>query len=371
MSPTDDEQLDRLLEAVSTLGSNLDVDDVLQRVASLARSLMNAKYGAIGVLNEDKTALAQFIHDGIDDETAAAIGPLPEGKGILGRIIHHPVPLLLPHLENHPESFGFPEHHPSMDSFIGVPITAHGEVFGNLYLTDKRDGEFSAADERFAVALARVAGAFIENAALHERVKNIAIVEDRERIARDLHDTVLQRIFGAGLQLQRIAKAGDDKQRIDIEHIIEELDAIMGDIRSSIFSLQPYELTEGSVREQLVQVIDRVTLTSRLVPAVHLDGRLAADVPPAIAQELIAVLEEGLANVVKHAEATHVDIEVRIENGELMFDLIDDGRGTTGPRLGGQGLQNMEHRAKRLGGEFSCQPAAQGGTHLHWQVPLS
>src|SRR5262249_52393234 len=153
------------------------------------------------------TRLEDFITVGIDESTHRLIGDLPEGQGVLGLLIVDAQPIRLPDIKKHPNSYGFPPNHPPMTSFLGVPIRVRGEVFGNLYLTEKTsDPEFPEVDEELRVGLAAAAGVAIENARLHNRVQELAVVEDRERIARDLHDTVIQRLFATGLALQATAR---------------------------------------------------------------------------------------------------------------------------------------------------------------------
>src|SRR5918993_5677482 len=199
--------LRQLLDAVLTVGMDLDLPAMLERIVEAAVELVGATYGALGVLDDSGTRLAQFITVGIDDETHRAIGDLPEGHGILGLLIVDAKPLRLPDLSEHPDSYGFPPNHPPMRSFLGVPIRVRDEVFGNLYLTDKTSAEvFTDIDEELVVALAAAAGVAIENARLHNLVREMALLEDRERIARDLHDTVIQRLFATGLRLQAAAR---------------------------------------------------------------------------------------------------------------------------------------------------------------------
>ena len=174
--------------------------------------MTGARYGAIGVLNDERTALAEFITVGLDPEQEERIGPRPKGLGVLGLLIADPHPLRLADIGAHPESFGFPLNHPPMTSFLGVPIKVRDEVDGNLYLTDKVGWtEFTAQDEALVGALALGAGIAIENTRLHQRVQKVAVYDDRDRLARDLHDNVIQRLFAAGLSLQ--AMAGSQLQR--------------------------------------------------------------------------------------------------------------------------------------------------------------
>ena len=184
-------RLRELLDAVLAVGSDLDLSAILNRIVNSAASLVDARYGALGVLDPSGTKLVEFHSSGLDDETRRAIGALPEGHGVLGLLIVDPKPLRLPDLSKHPDSYGFPPNHPEMTSFLGVPIKGRDKIFGNLYLTEKTTGEvFTDVDEELVVALAAAAGVAIDNARMHARMGEVALVEDRERIARDLHDTV-------------------------------------------------------------------------------------------------------------------------------------------------------------------------------------
>ena len=238
------QSLRELLDAVLVLGSDLDPPSMLRRIVEAAVGLVDARYGALGVLDDTGTRLSQFITVGIDDATHDRIGELPEGHGILGLLIIDAKPLRLPDLNAHPDSFGFPPNHPPMQSFLGVPVLVRGEVFGNLYLTDKTTAaEFSGVDEELAVGLAAAAGVAIQNVRLQARVQNFALVEDRERIARDLHDTVIQRLYATGLSLQATARglagiAGSDVALARIEGAVDDLDLTVKHIRSAIFGLE-------------------------------------------------------------------------------------------------------------------------------------
>src|SRR5262245_19382924 len=230
--------IQELLDAITSIGTDLSLPRVLRRIVESARSLVAANYGALGVIGEDQH-LSEFITAGIDRDRYDAIGHLPEGHGILGLLIVDPRPLRLRDLGKHEQSYGFPAHHPDMHSFLGVPILVRDAVFGNLYLCDKRGAdEFSDEDERLAMALAAAAGVAIENARLMERVEEVAVVEDRERIARDLHDKVIQRLFAAGMTLQTLAPVPGRKELSNrINDVIDELDVTIREIRSTIFAL--------------------------------------------------------------------------------------------------------------------------------------
>src|SRR6478752_1014263 len=245
-------RLRELLDAVLALTSDLDAPTVLRRIVEAAVELVDARFGALGVLDDTGTSLAQFITVGIDDDTHALIGELPKGHGILGSLIVDAQPLRLPDLREHPDSFGFPPHHPPMRSFLGVPIRVRDEVFGNLYLTDKTTAEvFTDVDEELVVGLAAAAGIAIDNARLHTHMQELMLLEDRERIARDLHDTVVQRLFATGLSLQataRLVRTDADGAVTRIEAAIDDLDLTVKHIRSAIFGLEASRVASRGLR---------------------------------------------------------------------------------------------------------------------------
>jgi signal transduction histidine kinase len=368
-------QLRRLLDAVMTVGTDLSLPAVLQRIAESARELVDARYCALGVLDPTRTHLSEFITVGVDDETRAAIGDLPKGHGILGLLIVEPRPIRLPDLKEHPDSFGFPPNHPPMTTFLGVPLFVRGEVFGNLYLTEKASGEvFTDVDEELAMGLAAAAAVAIENARLHDRGRELSMLEDRERIARDLHDTVIQRLFATGLVLQsthRLA-AGNPELQDRLQQAVDDLDVTVRQIRSAIFELDTRRNPGRSLRREVLDLAGESTRPLGFDPAVRFDGPVDAAVPDDVGEHLLATLREALANVARHAGATRVDVEVRVTD-HLTLEVVDDGRGgVTGSTATGHGLRNMGRRAEALGGSLSVGPSSAGrGTCLRWSVPLA
>ena len=301
--------LRELLDAVLALGSDRDPPSMLRRIVEAAIGLADARYGALGVLDDTGTRLAQFITVGIDDTTHSLIGELPEGRGILGHLIVDAKPLRLPDLREHPDSFGFPPNHPPMRSFLGVPIRVRDEVFGNLYLTDKTTAEvFTDVDEELVVGLATAAGIAIENARLHTRVREFALVEDRERIARDLHDTVIQRLFATGLSLQRTARlvpTDADAAVARIEAAVDDLDLTVKHIRSAIFKLESSRATSGGgLRDDVLLLGRQAAGALGFEPRCFFDGPVDSGVGADLATELLATLREALTNVARHAHAT-------------------------------------------------------------------
>jgi signal transduction histidine kinase len=368
--------LRQLLDAVLTVGSDLDLPAMLERIVQAAVDLVDARYGALGVLDDERARLAQFITVGIDEETRAAIGRLPEGHGILGLLIVDAKPLRLPDLREHPDSYGFPPQHPRMRSFLGVPILVREEVFGNLYLTDKTTAEvFTDVDEELVVGLAAAAGVAIENARLHARVQELALLEDRERIARDLHDSVIQRLFATGLSLQgaagliRTDPAGAARR---VEGAVDDLDLTVKQIRSAIFALEPMgRAVQSGVRSQVLDLVRDAGPALGFEPTVLFDGPVDTSTPDGLARDILATLREALSNVARHARASRVDVAVAVDDAKLVLRVSDDGIGPRAPDGSrGHGLDNMAARATRRGGSFDIRAGSTSGTVIEWCVPL-
>jgi signal transduction histidine kinase len=531
---TSRERLRALLNAVVAIGSDLDLRSTLRRIVEAACELLDARYGALGVIGPDRL-LTEFITHGIDAETHARIGDLPHGRGVLGLLIADPRPVRLPDITKHPQSYGFPPNHPPMHSFLGAPIRIRDQVFGNLYLAEKRGAaEFTEDDEEIAVALAAAAGVAIENARLYavahrrerwlaataeittvllgevrrtealglvaRRAREVAeaelvlvllydeevgqftvevvdsadgvvpplvgtilpatettfaasvtdrrhtvieslakagpwpapvtdgpalvsplsaaetlhgvlvvaypagqarqsdddvpllasfaaqaalameraraqeerellvVLEDRERIARDLHDVVIQRLFATGLQLQSTAPliARPEVGR-RINDAVDELDSTIRDIRRAIFELR--SPMSAALRTEIRDAVDAAAGSLGFRPALEISGPVDSAVPDAVRPDLLAVLREALSNAVRHAHASQVGVLVRVDGGRLTLSVDDDGIGTS-PEAARGGLVNLRERAAGLGGEFVVEPAQPRGTRLRWSVPL-
>ena len=270
----DPERLRALLAAVLAISSDMALPAVLRHLVESAVTLVDARYGALGVLDTAGEGLSEFINVGLNPEQVAAIGHLPEGHGILGLLILDPKPIRLPVLGAHPDSYGFPPNHPPMGSFLGVPIRVRGQVFGNLYLTDKQGAEeFSEEDEILAVALAGAAGITIENTRLVARLGEFSLIEDRERIAADLHDTVIQRLFATGLGLQSTVRAIDDPVAAErVQEAVNQLDETIRQIRSTIFALQSSRVAGRSLRDEILALATEAAASLGFAPSVHIDG---------------------------------------------------------------------------------------------------
>jgi signal transduction histidine kinase len=510
-----------LLDAVTALSSDLDLHGVLVRIVESASALTGARYAALGVIGSGN-GLVEFVTTGLSEEERARIGPPPHGRGILGLLVTDPRPLRLHDLGEHPASYGFPEGHPPMTSFLGVPVLIRGTVFGNLYLTEKAGGEdFTDTDERLVVALAQAAGLVIENARAyglserrrrwleaaagltdalqppvdddravdqiattarrlsgaravvvmsadddpvvravasdvpdrtsvlesaaaalertgvatladpvevplgdregpvaavlplrtrladggimvalfdreHQRLRDLddrellvsftdhaalaldraravadreehAVTLDRERIARDLHDVVIQRLFATGMQLHAAALHGGDDLPARVEQSVADLDATIRDVRATIFGLQ-HDGT-GSVRHEVRSLAQEYAETLGQAPVVRTVGPVDTAVGEALRSQLLPVLREALSNVAQHARANRVEVELVVDTDELLLSVLDDGVGI-GPVAQHSGLRNARDRAESLGGTLELSPRLPHGLMLRWRVPL-
>jgi signal transduction histidine kinase len=365
--------LRRVLDAVILIEADLDLPVLLRHVVEEACSMTGARYGALGVLDEDCSALAEFITVGLGADEVAQIGTLPTGKGVLGVLIAEPAPLRLARIDSHVESYGFPPGHPPMTSFLGVPIKVRDEVYGNLYLTDKVGWtEFTREDEALVGALAVAAGIAIENARLHQRVQEVAVYDERDRLARDLHDTVIQRLFGAGLRLQGIAGAvreADIARRMGT--VVTEIDESITQLRSIIYALG----LAGGERDIRAKII---TLLRDLAEVVGFEVRSAFDgvvdsaISDEIAEHLLIIVREAVTNIGRHAHATEATVRVSVDADHCQLTVTDNGRGmgAGNTKEGGLGLANMRRRAEKLRGSFNLESPVSGGTNLTWRVPL-
>ena len=531
------DRMQRLLDAVLAVATGLQLESTLRSIVQAAVELVDARYGALGVLAPNGR-ISRFVHVGIDDETRAVMGPLPEGKGLLGQLIVDPRPLRLTDLSAHQASVGFPPNHPPMRSFLGVPVRVGEVVFGNLYLTEKAgSAEFSSADEVVVQALAAAAGIAVQNADLYEQARlrqqwleasaeirsellsgasaedalgliaqrtmeltrsdyavivlgpepdtaefvvkaqcgedeiellgyrtgprhpfltgvveggavvltelsqqmleisgfpswrygptvavplrsqdsvigvlvvlrvagkptfepgevplltsfaeqatlalelgeknraqrQLDVLADRDRIARDLHDHVIQRLFASGLQLQStLRRIADPGARARVEQAVEDLDATIRDIRTSIFDLHTAgESTASSLRRALLDTAIEAAAGSGVDPTVRIEGAVDTLVPAEVGAHAIAVVREAISNAVRHGQPTAVVLTVEA-GAELVVDVLDDGIGIDQDRAR-SGLRNLEQRAAECGGALCVRAEPAGGTRLVWRVPL-
>ena len=526
-----------LLDAVVAVSSDLDLPVVLSHIVRAACQLVDARYGALGVIGPDGERLVEFVTDGVSASERQRIGEPPHGRGILGLLIRDPRPIRIRDIATHKESYGLPPNHPPMHSFLGTPVTIRDQVFGNLYLAEKRDApEFTEDDEAILVALAAAAGVAIDNAQLYERTRrqrllsdavgeltqhllegreqavalrvmaqhstelagadlavvalydarhrlvvratslgqeegvgttlqgghwdevageraplllvsrrgetptpevaavrelgglgpegptalltiavgeadlgvlavawppdadataadaleplgqlaagaalaleaaagqrqrnSLALLEDRDRIARDMHDHVIQRLFATGLSLQSASRRVTEPEVARrLSAAVDELDIAIKDIRASIFALQ--RPIGGLLLEREVhELVDAAAAVLGFAPELALEGDLRF-LPESYEPELLAVVREGLANVVRHAQASWCRVHVLVAEG-VGVTVEDDGVGVA-PDAARSGLVNLRRRATRLGGSMQLLPRTPSGTCVRWEVPL-
>ena len=364
--------VEALDQAVRGISGELDLDRVLQLIADRVRELVDAEYAAIGIVDRDG-AIERFITSGMSDEVRTRIGALPRGRGLLGLIIREGETVRIPEIAAHPESYGFPPHHPPMSSFLGMPITSRGTPVGRLYLTNKRGAaEFGDADQALVEVFALHAGIAIENARLYEQVQRLAIVDERDRISRDLHDSVIQAIYAQTLALDDVpdmvsSEPHEASRRVD--EAIDALHAVIRDIRNFIFGLRPVLLESGDLGEGLEHLAKELRRSGGVVVTVDVDDPTAdlSRLPIETVAELLAITREALSNVARHARATRCEVRLASTRDELRLEVRDDGSGfdaSAATERGHHGLANMRVRAGALGGKLEIRSTETAGTRI-------
>jgi signal transduction histidine kinase len=359
-------------EAVRGIGGVLELDRVLQLIVDHVRSLVHAEYAALGIVDETG-AIERFITSGMSDETRTAIGDLPRGRGLLGLIIRENRTVRIPEIGTHPESYGFPPNHPPMRSFLGMPITNQGVPVGRLYLTNKQGAtEFTEMDQALVEMFALHAGIAIENARLHDQVRRLAVVDERDRISRDLHDSVIQAIYAQTLTLDDVpdmieTEPAEAARRVD--EAIDALHAVIRDVRNFIFGLRPVLLESGDLGEGLRHLATELRRSGAVAVSVDVTGEpeAIAGLPIETVAEVLAIAREALSNVARHAGATNCHVLLTAHKGELSLEITDDGRGFDSDQAadrGHHGLANMRKRAEALGARYEVGRAAGGGTRI-------
>jgi signal transduction histidine kinase len=370
----DPAKLRRVLEATLLLESNLHLGDLLNHIVAEARALATARYGALGVLDEQGRTTVEFLVSGLEPgvEMRLLEGPFPTGKGVLGVLISDPRPIRIGVIADHPASAGFPPGHPPMTSFLGAPIRVHDRVYGNLYLTDKIGAaEFTEDDEAVIEALAVAAGIAVENARLHQRAGEVAVYEDRDRMARDLHDGVIQRLFAIGLSLQGLAASPAGRSvGPGLESAVADIDETIRQVRATIFELGGAGNGRG-IRSHVLALAEELRPVVGFDVPVEFTGAVDTAVTDAVADQLLPTLREALTNIGKHSGASRARVRLAMVGRYCRMEVTDNGRGFADARAtdGGMGLVNMRDRARALGGTFEITHPALGGTTLVWQVP--
>jgi signal transduction histidine kinase len=369
----------RLIEAGVVLASELSLETVLRRIVELAVDLTHARYGALGVLTPDGRRIDEFITVGITEQERAALGDPPTGHGLLGALIKDAKPMRIPDIAADPRSFGFPPNHPPMRSLLGAPVAGRGKVFGNIYLTDKRSADtFDEEDERVLVVLATQAAVAVENARLideaeraAEDLRRLEVLDERERIGKELHDGVIQSLFAVGMNLQALASLSPDPETARrLEAAVEDVDHAIRDLRNYIFGLRPGILADRQLGQALRELGGAFSERTGVVTVVEVDADVASEVSSR-APDIVQIVREALSNVGRHAAATTCRVRLaRDRDGRVLLEVDDDGGGFD-PRspTTGMGLANLHGRAGSLGGTIDIDSTVGQGTTLRITFP--
>jgi len=373
----DETRLRRLIQIGADLVANFDLESLLTTIVEDAREMTGAAYGALGILNPAGDGLERFIHSGIDEAAAKRIGSLPQGRGVLGVLIDDPRPIRLHDVSEHEKSFGFPEGHPPMHSFLGVPVTAGGEAYGNLYLTDKPGGDFTKADLRAVETLAVWAGIAIANArSVREDRLRAAIAaseSERHRWALELHDETLQGLGALRFMLSAAERSGDPEVMHDaIEQSLEQLSLEITGLRALITELRPAALDTLGLEAALENLASRAAGTGDFNLEIDFEFAPGSHRDYAGEQEVTAyrLVQEGLSNATKHAGAKNVMLHVERTPREIEIEIRDDGVGfDPATSNGGFGLVGMRERVALIRGRLDVKSSPGGGTTIHATLP--
>lgn len=366
--------LKAMSDAVLAMTSELRTESILQKLVESARALVQAQYAALGI-PDGEGGFAQFITSGMSDELMQAIGPLPRTHGLLGAMLAETAPYRARDIRMDPRFEWWPAAHPAMTSFLGVPIVSRGAVIAAFYLTDKIGAdEFTRDDQSTIEMLAAHSAVAIENARLFERSRELSVVEERNRLARELHDSVSQTLFsmslvadGAATLVERDAAQAKAK----LEELREMARAAVREMRSLIFELRPAELEADGLAATLrkhLEVLRRVYGTE-----IGFKERGWARPLPAVELEIYRIAQEALSNALKHAQAGRIEVELTLRRGTARLAVSDDGAGFDPAdaqiRATRLGITSMEERAEALGGQLSIESGPQG-TRVELEVPL-
>jgi signal transduction histidine kinase len=372
LEPLPPETLEALDAATAAIAGAISLDEVLQVIADRIRPLVGARYAALGIVRPDQR-ISRFITSGIDDQTRQEIGAFPRGHGILGLLVRERRSIRIDDLMEDPRRFGFPPHHPPMHSFLGVPVMLGEQPVGNLYLTEKLDApRFTLADQRLVETFARQAAIAIHTARLHDDLERLAVLQERERIGQDLHDGIIQALYGVGLFLEDVPELIDtDRPEAEarVDRAIDAIHESIRDIRGFIFGLRGDAAQEG-LADGLRRLGEELARGSSA--AVTVDAPIDPAMDPADVAQILRLAREALSNVARHAGAGRVDVVLDARDMGVELRITDDGRGfDTGamPPPGHHGIGNMRTRAAELGATLTLDSRADGGTTVRLWVP--
>jgi signal transduction histidine kinase len=403
-------------KAISSISGALDLSEVLQNITDAARELIHSRYAALGVA-DDKGRILEFFTSGITKAQRAAIGPLPEGHGLLGLLIRKAEPLRIRHISKDPSSVGFPPNHPPMKCFLGVPILYQDRPVGDLYLTEKIGAdEFTEQDQQLLILLARHAAVAIENARLYEEVRTArdrlqswslelearvaertheiqrysqelttrvlqAQEEERKRIARELHDETAQSLSSLLISLDvlepLIPTTGDESLRAGFDRIRTVAKRTLDETRALSHALRPTILDDFGLIAAIHWFADEFTQNFKVPVAVEIDPKAPKRLAPELELSLFRIVQETLNNSGKYAQASQIHVKLNFPDHAAQLIVEDDGTGfnpeeVAGPtRQGGLGLYGMRERATLVGAELKIESEPGKGTKVTVVAPLN
>jgi signal transduction histidine kinase len=374
MAGQDGRAFDALSDVLLAVASERSVASILQKLVHAARELAGARYAALGV-PDGEGGFAQFITSGMSEKLIATMGPLPRTHGLLGAMLESERPYRTQDIHDDPRFKGWwPRAHPDMRSFLGVPIVSRSAVIGAFYLTEKLGApEFGDDDERVIVMLAAHAATTIENARLYERSRELSIVEERNRLARELHDSVSQKLFGLVLSAESAATLLDrdgEEARAELERLRDLAQEAMEELRSLVFELRPPNLESEGLAAALRKHVDVLRRVYRREISVEVTGRPRR--APELEREVFRIAQEALQNALRHADAASLEVGLEASDGRLRLTVRDDGVGfdpqASGIRSRRLGLTSMEERAEAIGGTLAIESRVGEGTTVRLEV---
>jgi signal transduction histidine kinase len=374
MGACDREELRAVSTAVLAVTAHLSVREVLQTIVTSARRLLDARYAALGI-PDDSGSFAEFLADGISDEEWRAIGPLPRQHGLLGTMLRDPNPVRLADIRAHPDFGWWPAAHPVLTDFVGMPIVDGDRILGELFLANKvTPGGFTAEDEELLRLLAAHAAIALVNARLYERSRELSIVEERQRIARELHDAVTQKLFSLRLTADAAATlvVRDSARAVEELGTVRRLAAEVADeLRAIVVGLRPVDLAgdglDVALRKQ-AELLDRVHGA-----AVRFSGGPVPRLTAAAEEAAYRTAQEALHNALRHGSPSTVEIRLDASGGAVRLEVVDDGRGfDPGPAgaAGRLGLASMRDRARAAGGRLELRSSPGAGTTVRLLLPV-
>ncbi|MEU0563911.1 GAF domain-containing sensor histidine kinase [Nonomuraea sp. NPDC005983] len=369
MTSDRDEILQAVSSAVLAVTRHLSVREVLQVIVRSAQRLLDARYAALGVPDDDGS-FAEFVAEGLTDKQWDAIGPLPRQHGMLGAMLRDGAPARLPDLRSDPRFEWWPKAHPVMKDFLGVPIRDGEQVLGIIFLANKRTaGGFTEADQELLTLFAAHAAIALTNARLYERGRELAMLEERNRMARELHDAVTQKLFSLRLTAQAAATmlhSAPDKAAVELERVQRLAGEALAELRAVIVELRPAELDRHGLAETLRK---HVRMLDRLHPSdVTFECDELPPLDPEVEVALLRVAQEALHNAFRHSGAARISVRLAREGGRLALSVRDDGAGFVREATRGLGLESMRDRAESIGGVLTVDSGAGDGTTVRVEV---